>query len=249
MDKLKFNEEKHTYELNGELYPSVTTVLNVINKPALIPWAVKLCAETAKARIEKITDGTNDSVLITDTVLDIIDEAKKAWREKRDSAGDIGKEFHKLVEMGIKDCMENNNGYDPYYEFPENTKDYTQLDKMFVAFLKWCNSDDVKFLQTETKLYSPRHKYAGTMDILCEIGGLKYVADIKTSSGIYPTMFYQTAAYQYAFTEHNPDVVISGNMIINVTKEAKLRVEENYNYADNLSAFLSALNLYLVAQK
>ncbi len=246
MKKLKFNEKKHTYELDGELYPSVTTVLNVINKPALIPWAVKLCAETAKREINKVTE---DHVAVSDVVFGIIDEAKKAWTAKRDSAGDVGKEFHKLVEVGIKTCMEKNDGYEPYYEFPDNQDDYSQLDNMFYVFSYWCKKNKVKFLRTETKLYSRKYRYAGTMDILCEFDRLTYVADIKTSSNIYPTMFFQTAAYQYAYTEHNPGAVISGNMIINVTKDGGFKTEESYSYADNLSAFLSALNIYKTLNK
>ena len=36
---LDFNEGKHIYKVEGEYAPSVTTILNSINKPALIPWA------------------------------------------------------------------------------------------------------------------------------------------------------------------------------------------------------------------
>ena len=37
--ELEFSAGKHTYQVDGEYVPSVTTILDVINKPALMPWA------------------------------------------------------------------------------------------------------------------------------------------------------------------------------------------------------------------
>ena len=44
----KFNKEEHYYELDGKRLYGVTTVLGVIAKPALIPWAVKMAIDYIK---------------------------------------------------------------------------------------------------------------------------------------------------------------------------------------------------------
>ena len=53
----------------------------------------------------------------------------------------------------------------------------------------------------ERRVWSERHRYAGTIDSLAMIGGKIGVLDIKTSHGFYPEFNLQTAAYVSAFQE------------------------------------------------
>lgn len=53
----------------------------------------------------------------------------------------------------------------------------------------------------ERQIWSPRHRYAGTIDALATIGGKFGVLDIKTSTGFYPEYNLQTAAYISALQE------------------------------------------------
>lgn len=53
----------------------------------------------------------------------------------------------------------------------------------------------------ERRLWSERHRYAGTIDALAMIRGRVGVLDIKTSTGFYPEYNLQTAAYVSAFQE------------------------------------------------
>lgn len=53
----------------------------------------------------------------------------------------------------------------------------------------------------ERRIWSGRHRYAGTVDALASIGGKFGVLDIKTSSGFYPEYNLQTAAYASALGE------------------------------------------------
>lgn len=53
----------------------------------------------------------------------------------------------------------------------------------------------------ERQIWSPRHRYAGTVDALALVGGKFGVLDIKTSTGFYPEYNLQTAAYVAALQE------------------------------------------------
>jgi len=54
----------------------------------------------------------------------------------------------------------------------------------------------------ERSVWSPLHRYAGTVDALCTIDGKFGVLDIKTSAAIYPDYCLQTAAYFQALQEY-----------------------------------------------
>lgn len=53
----------------------------------------------------------------------------------------------------------------------------------------------------ERRIWSHRHRYAGTVDALATIDGKFGVLDIKTSTGFYPEYNLQTAAYASALQE------------------------------------------------
>ncbi len=53
----------------------------------------------------------------------------------------------------------------------------------------------------ERRIWSSRHRYAGTLDALAWIDGKFGVLDIKTSTGFYPEYNLQTAAYVTALQE------------------------------------------------
>lgn len=53
----------------------------------------------------------------------------------------------------------------------------------------------------ERRIWSSRHRYAGTLDALAWVDGKFGVLDIKTSTGFYPEYNLQTAAYMTALQE------------------------------------------------
>ncbi len=53
----------------------------------------------------------------------------------------------------------------------------------------------------ERKIWSIRHRYAGTVDAVATVDGKFGVLDIKTSTGFYPEYNLQTAAYVSALQE------------------------------------------------
>lgn len=226
---LTFDPAKHLYTANGRKVYGVTGILSVISKPALMFWAVNMA-------LEKIAKTLKPGVSYDEIqIKKMLDSAKKAHTEKKTSAADKGTMIHSWIEKYIK-------GENP--ELPLNE----ELKNAVLSFLSWKKDHNVKFLHSEIKVYSKRYNYAGTCDFIAEIDGKQYIGDIKTSSGIYPEMLYQTAAYQQARQEEYIEEY-NGNIIVRCGKDGTLEIKESAEFYSNLSAFLGALALYERQQK
>ena len=177
-ETLSFDADAHAYTWGGEFVPGVTTILQCLGKPALVPWAAGMASdhwlEAAKA-------GRTDWAAIHK-------EAKGAHRKKTQAAADIGHEVHAYAEAYFKKQT-----------LPELTSD--QARRGVEAFHKWVSAHTIEILASERQIFSKEHYYAGTCDFVAKIDGVMGVGDIKTSSGIYPEMRFQTAAYQHALQE------------------------------------------------
>lgn len=231
--ELEFESFRHQYKHNGEVIPSVTTVLSVINKPALISWASKMAVESIAGQLEP-------GVAYDEMQLQAILEAGRiAHQKKKTDAGNMGTFIHNWVEKHIA-------GENP--GMPVNE----QMKKCVESFLEWENKYKVKFLVSEQMIYSRKFKYTGKLDFICEIDGKLYLGDLKTSSGIYPEMYIQTAAYRYARTEEFPDEKYEGQLIIRVDKESGAfqfgKCRDAGLYSKQILGFLAALKLYEVLQ-
>ncbi len=94
-DTFTFDEHLHVYRLNGARMYGITSVLGVIAKPMLIPWAAGQVVEWIKNNAPKELVKGAYWYGVTNKMLD---EAKIAHRKKKESAGDIGKLVHKMCE-------------------------------------------------------------------------------------------------------------------------------------------------------
>lgn len=233
MSCLQFNPQGHHYLLDGKKITGVTTILNVIAKPALINWAANMAVDYIENKVLFNSD-TNISEIRYMDWIDWIKEARKAHCQKRDKAGDIGTFVHKQIEKWI-----NNK---------PTEKMTLQAQKMFRNFTNWATENKVKFLASERQVYSEKYFFAGTYDFLCKIDGKIWLGDIKTSSGIYPEMFFQCAGYQIC-EEEMGERKIDGHIIVNLKKDGTFKEKRSISNKDNKTAFLSALALYRVINK
>lgn len=77
------------------------------------------------------------------------------------------------------------------------------------AFLEFISKKKIKVLDEnhiERLVHHNEHRYAGTLDVLAQIGGKFGILDIKTSEGIYRDYNLQTAAYMGALVDEFPDL-------------------------------------------
>lgn len=240
MDNFTFDKKRHVYTLNGKPLTGTTTVLGIISKgDGLIQWSANMAVDYIKSKVFEVD---------VDTLYNkVCEEARKAWVTTRDSAGKSGTDVHEVIEGIIKRAIALDGFIQPV-EASFHT-DSAQVSQ----FIKWAVEGNIRFLESEKMIYSKEHWLAGTVDFVFEKNGEVYVGDLKTAKAIYPTNFWQVSAYQMMLQEMGLYPKIKGFCIVRVGKDGSFEVAENYSYDDNISGFLSALNIYrklnLITQK
>jgi len=231
--ELLFNSFRHAYTVGAEKITSVTKILSVINKPALINWSARMAVEYIA---DSIDPGKSYDELELNTIFKF---ARKAHWQKKVDAGDIGTFVHKWIEDYI-------NGENPGMPVNEN------LQVSINNFLDWVKKHKAKFLVAEQVVYSRKYKYSGTLDFICTLNGKMYIGDIKTSKGIYPEYLMQTSAYRYAREEEYPKEKYAGQIILRIGKDGSFEIaimRDQELYEEMLKAFLSAQRLQKTLNK
>lgn len=223
--KLAFDDAKHAYTYDGNTVPGVTTILRVIDKPALVPWAVGLAANYW---FDAIRDGRTDLEAIHK-------ESKNAHRSFTRDAANIGSNVHDYAECYFKGRP-----------LPEiKTK---QAQNGVDAFHKWVDANKIEILAVERRIYSKTYNYAGTTDFVARINGELGIGDYKTSSGIYPEMRFQTAAYQHALQEEK-DMKFEVRWIVRFDKKTgEFEAKPFYDFDLDFAGFKGALDLHNALQ-
>jgi hypothetical protein len=241
-----FDEKRHRYELDGKPLTGVTTILSVIAKPSLIQWAAD---ETAKhlgwVNPKYETPDIENLVLPTDKqeYFDRLCEARVQHAKRKEKAGDIGTLAHKHIENIVIEAIKNGgyiNGDNPINVPLDGT-----VATMVSHFVKWALDNNVKFIESEKRLFSEKHWFAGTCDLVFEMEGKRYIGDIKTSSAIYNEHFFQMGGYEIALEEMGYSKV-DGYLVINLKKDGKFDLKMAQNTEINKQAFLHALGLYKI---
>lgn len=73
--------------------------------------------------------------------------------------------------------------------------------QMILRFVEFWKIHQPKLEFSEIHIFSDKHGFAGTVDLVVEMFGEKWLLDIKTSNYIAPVYNYQLAAYNVAFNE------------------------------------------------
>jgi hypothetical protein len=172
------------YTIDGERYPSVTTILDVLNKPQLVNWAARLTRDYIKdqlfafRRIDSLKDLNVDDLL-----------AKSAIEHDRvkNAAADHGTDIHRRIAA----CVD-----DKYQHIAHDE------DPVVVGFRTWQDSAQFLPIASEKLVFSLEYGYAGTTDLIGTVrNGKLGLLDIKTGRGVYPEYKLQLAAYAVAYGE------------------------------------------------
>lgn len=179
---MAFKDEARFYKIDGESYPSVTTIIKCLDKPALVPWASKMQREA-----DALTAMTADTPR---HAAELILASGNAAYAKSSKAADIGTEAHAAVEWYLRGEVA---GERPQLSDP--------AENCFESWLKWWNKAGLTAVGIETVVHSSIHEYAGRIDVLAEKKGKKYVIDWKSGKDIYPEAHLQNIAYRAALDE------------------------------------------------
>ena len=192
-----------TYDVDGEIYPSVTTIIETINKPALVGWSAKLEREAvieAAAELEQslpINAPTMMKAAYVATLQSRLPK-KKAWQSVKEESTDIGSKIHHAVEWYLRDELGQAQGSAP---------DILD-DRVHVAlqgYRHWKDLAKFKVQHIEQVVYSESYGYAGTMDwsgwTTTEHGEGFTVGDWKSGKALYRESIMQVSAYAHALIE------------------------------------------------
>lgn len=166
----------HYIDANGARVPGVTTLLDKgLPKPALLPWGIKTVAEYAVNERERLT-GMKPTEMLS--------ELKGAPYRERDAAAKRGTEVHALAERLVQGLE---------VEVPP------ELDRHVAHYVEFLDAFNPQPILIEATVYHAAFGYAGTLDIVAEVGGESWLLDVKTNrSGVYAETAYQLAAYRHA---------------------------------------------------
>ena len=121
-------------------------------------------------------------------------------------AADIGTVVHNAIERKL--LGEMGLSVPEVKKFSLNPEQKASARQAYEAFLEWKEKHKFRAIEIEKRLYSVKHRYAGTMDVLGE-GNLENefiyndlaVGDWKTSVSIYLSACLQISAYREACIE------------------------------------------------
>lgn len=163
-------------DADGKRLPGVTTVLGVLDKPALVPWAARQAAEATAAAI---VDGGQP-------VAQAIEIGRLAPFKRRQDAADAGTQAHA--------CLEAHYAGEPW---PEDATDAARACAHRVIRHIEGRGYQVIASEWSATMFGHGEGWGGTLDLIVEREGLVFVADLKTGKGAFDEVVPQLAAYRH----------------------------------------------------
>ena len=201
------------------VYPSVTTILQVIAKPALINWAARAAARAALA-----------NPLMSE------EQAISAIYQSRAEGTDRGQAIHNFIEafrtgkrINVKSMPKEHQGY-------------------AIAFMKFVQAFKPKSMPVRRTIWSDKYEFAGTLDDLMTFHDKKgkvYLVDFKTGKDIYPESGLQLVAYKQGVEELRI-AKIDATAILLLKEDGDFALEE---MSGSLEAFIAARRLWIWANQ
>lgn len=130
--------------------------------------------------------------------------ASKGWDEAQAikvAAGDKGSKVHKAIESLLdgKEVPMTALFVNPTTEKEEELtlEEYECL----MSFVEWWKACKPTCLGKELVVVNREYGYAGTVDLICEVGGERWVIDFKTGQNVWPEHRLQVSAYAHALRD------------------------------------------------
>lgn len=227
---------------DGERFPSVTTILQAINKPALVNWAAKeertMVLDCSANLYEDVAGISKMSRMAWLTTMEFRLGKEKAHRKLLAKAGELGSQTHEMIEWTLHKMMGREMGAPP--------KIQDKAMWAFMAWEDWAKSVELKPLLIEQVVYSHKYGFAGTLDLLAEIKGRVTVIDWKTGKAVYDEAHLQNAAYRVAIREMRHADPVAGMMVRlpKVETDPEFEVVEAEPEAQCFEAFLHVKSVW-----
>jgi hypothetical protein len=227
----------HRYTYEGETYPGVTGILDILDKSGpLMGWAANQTADAAIASVAMLPSMLETSG--PDGVRKFL-TARKNWTN--DTAKLLGTDVHAMAELVVKG--------EPTPPMADATR------SRVLHYAAWWKASGWTLRLAEAMVVFPTHRYGGTFDLLAyDRDGRTVLADVKTGKGVYREVALQLAAYGLA-----PIVAPTGSptaypmpkidryVVLHVTTEGVRDVEIEVGTAEHM-AWLACIDLHSWAE-
>lgn len=162
----------HSYVLDGERIPGVTTVIGILDKPALVNWAAE---QSANFAVE------NWAMLTELPLVERMKRIKNARYASNRRAVVKGNRIHALGErLALGEAV----------EVPADIQ--TQVS----AYARFLDTWQLQTVATETPVAHSEYRYGGTFDLISRTDRFgTALMDIKTGKGVYSEVALQLNAY------------------------------------------------------
>jgi hypothetical protein len=253
---VNFDGRKHVYTWLEEktadgsplMIAGVTSILKRLAKEALIAWSANMASDYFRDSLLSGYDETNPEETVTYSVAEvnsIAKDARAAYRKKAAGAATIGKYVHAYAEARLKG--------DKSVQKPRlSQEDMGRYDNGVAAFDRWMDGNKIELFESERVLFSRRWLFCGTADFYGRVNGEMCVLDFKTSTGLYPEMALQTAAYSICL-EEELGVVIPARYLVRFDKMSgdleTMRLPRNKAHEDCFLALRECDELYKRIEK
>lgn len=191
--RIEFEEKSHKYLVEGEIYPSVTTIIKATVPVELSWWGMEVGVAGVGLLIKR---GVLPRPYAPTAVMEEIKRQNLTTNDVFWKRGESGTAIHQAVQ----DYGETGKIPD-LDDFPP--EDHHRI-KNLAGFLL---DNRPEFIEQEVRTASLEHRYAGTLDarVLFEAGeykGKTCLMDVKTGKYVYPeSQFPQLEAYEHAEVE------------------------------------------------
>jgi len=189
---VEYRDASHRYwiHVDGERNPavSVTAVLGVLDKPALLGWA-EACGAEGALILERRGELRNVDPKAAIDIVRINGLGKDA---KRDAGADRGTAIHDALRIYASEGTAPNVG-----DFPAEVRGYVS------GLCKWLLEANPEPVHAEQIVGSAKHGYAGRLDLIANLAIGRTLVDLKTSprARLYPEAHIQAAGYALAAEE------------------------------------------------
>ena len=241
-DKKRAGESRSTNLTDARrlgLFPSVTGILGVLDKPQLTDWKLSQLSKEWRSRLMKITtranSGPND---VTFAIADMLERDPSELHEEIldhalaqvEQAADAGEIIHKGAELALQG-LEYDHDQPVYLPELDATFPLSTFIKPVQEFVKL---HQIQPLGHEVRIVDPLRGYAGTGDLpfLIPVQGNGFLdfKTRKTKPGIpvkaYDTQILQIAAYIYGYDWSKHDMTcepaIGCNLYISTTEPGRI---------------------------
>lgn len=193
--QLKFKESSHrTAVIDGgqTVKPgSVTTILGVLNKPGLVPWACNAVADFCR---DQLTELFSKASFSPADVFRIVESARLASERLKQEAADIGTGAHEYLHQYWHARVQK-------LDIPPVPQDSPEIKNCVGAALDWFSNHKVEPILIERPLYSRKYKFTGRPDLIARIDGEPATLDYKSTKAIWPEIWLQLAPYAFMYNE------------------------------------------------